>query len=179
MVNTPEVVRVYLGSFWDKPYKNRENEALFRREQQDLLDDLNSLPSENTTRKLNEMVKRARLLRAHVHVLDYLRQAMPSLFGSDKEKAKLIAKLPAILGEISRTRKIPVGDFPPVEVYAKALEKHDFRKFKELHAKTAQEVEEILTRDLPRFMRLIVPENASERPDVRPVCRCLPLHCFL
>src|SRR4051812_40698450 len=80
VINTPEVMRVYLGSFWDKPYKNKENEGLFKKEQQDLLDDLNSLPGEATTRKVNEMVKRARTLRAHVLVVDYLRQAMP-VFG--------------------------------------------------------------------------------------------------
>lgn len=51
VVNTPEVMRVYIGSFWDQPYKNKENEKLFRVEQQDLLDDLNSLPDAATIRK--------------------------------------------------------------------------------------------------------------------------------
>ena len=35
---------------------------------------------EATTRKVNEMVKRARTLRAHILILDYLRQQMP-VFG--------------------------------------------------------------------------------------------------
>jgi len=34
VINTPEVLRVYIGSFWDKPYRNIENEKLFRAEQQ-------------------------------------------------------------------------------------------------------------------------------------------------
>jgi hypothetical protein len=34
---TPEVVRVYIGSFWDKPYQNKENQKLFEMEQNDLL----------------------------------------------------------------------------------------------------------------------------------------------
>lgn len=34
---TPEVVRVYIGSFWDKPYQNKENQKLFEAEQNDLL----------------------------------------------------------------------------------------------------------------------------------------------
>lgn len=30
VINTPEVMRVYIGSFWDKPYKNKDNEKLFK-----------------------------------------------------------------------------------------------------------------------------------------------------
>lgn len=30
VINAPEAVHVYIGSFWDKPYKNRENENLFK-----------------------------------------------------------------------------------------------------------------------------------------------------
>jgi EH domain-containing protein 1 len=33
VVQTPEVVRVYIGSFWDQPYKNEENTKLFQAEQ--------------------------------------------------------------------------------------------------------------------------------------------------
>ena len=34
---TPEVVRVYIGSFWDKPYQLKDNQKLFEAEQTDLL----------------------------------------------------------------------------------------------------------------------------------------------
>jgi len=129
-----------------------------------LLDDLNTLPGEATTRKVNEMVKRARTLRAHVLVLDHLRQQMP-VFSEEEKKAKLIANITKVYEEIALTKKIPVGDFPNPIPYAKALEKQDFKKFKELSPKMLQEMEEILTRDLPRFMRLTVPENDPNAAD--------------
>jgi hypothetical protein len=37
---TPEVVRVYIGSFWNQPYQNQEFQSLFEAEQDDLLKDL-------------------------------------------------------------------------------------------------------------------------------------------
>lgn len=85
VVNTPEVARVYVGSFWDKVDKNSENYALstiwesrlslfsshtrstFARqvmaEHEDLLTDLRDLPRNAAVRKLNEIVKRARLAK--------------------------------------------------------------------------------------------------------------------
>eukprot|EP01128_Nolandella_sp_AFSM9_P010659 TRINITY_DN7402_c0_g1_i2.p1 TRINITY_DN7402_c0_g1~~TRINITY_DN7402_c0_g1_i2.p1 ORF type:complete len:654 (-),score=186.84 TRINITY_DN7402_c0_g1_i2:107-1891(-) len=153
VINTPEVMRVYIGSFWDKPYKNKENEKLFRAEQQDLLDDLNALPDDSTIRKVNEMVKRARTLRAHILVLGYLKANMP-MFGAEEKKAKLISRLPEIYEELARTHKIPVGDFPGVDEYQKKLEKQDFKKFKDSSPKIMAVIEEILTRDLPRYMKL-------------------------
>lgn len=60
VVNTPEVVRVYVGSFWDKINKESENYPLLVAEQTDLLADLRDLPRNAAIRKINEIVKRAR-----------------------------------------------------------------------------------------------------------------------
>jgi hypothetical protein len=46
-VGAPEVVRVYIGSFWDGECQNPESEALFAAEQEDLLRDLRMLPRNN------------------------------------------------------------------------------------------------------------------------------------
>lgn len=44
VVNTPEVMRVYIGSFWDGPCQNMDMEAFFKMEQGDLLRDLHVSP---------------------------------------------------------------------------------------------------------------------------------------
>jgi len=77
VVKTPEVMRVYLGSFWDKPYQISECEKLFEAESRDLLEDLLSLPRNSAVRKVNELVKRARLVKTHMFILSYLRDQMP------------------------------------------------------------------------------------------------------
>jgi len=161
VMGTPEVIRVYIGSFWDKPYKNIENEKLFKAEQQDLLDDLNLLPRNATIRKVNELVKRARTLRAHMFVMDYVKHQMPT-FGKEKKQQQLTQTLGEEYVEIGRVNKIPLGDFPAVSYYEKVWPTKDFTKFQSLNEKLISTMEEILTRDLPNFMTMISPEKTQE-----------------
>jgi hypothetical protein len=44
VLKTPEVLRVYLGSFWDEPLRYDDNKELFDLEQRDLMNDLKALP---------------------------------------------------------------------------------------------------------------------------------------
>lgn len=66
VISTPEVVRVYIGSFWDQPFLHSENRALFEAESADLFEDLQSLPRNAALRKLNDLIKRARLAKVNV-----------------------------------------------------------------------------------------------------------------
>ena len=63
VLGTPEVARVYIGSFWDKPAAYTENRKLIEMEEQDLFNDLQTLPGNSAVRKLNDMIKRARLAK--------------------------------------------------------------------------------------------------------------------
>ena len=70
VINTPEVARVYIGSFWDRPLQYDMNRKLFELEEKDLFADLQSLPRNAALRKLNDLIKRARL--AKVSFFSYL-----------------------------------------------------------------------------------------------------------
>ena len=63
VLDTPEVARVYIGSFWNRPLQFDTNRAFFELEKQDLFKDLQSLPKNSTLRKLNDLIKRARLAK--------------------------------------------------------------------------------------------------------------------
>ena len=63
VINTPEVSRVYIGSFWDKPLHFDMNRKLFEAEELDLFKDIQSLPGNAALRKLNDLIKRARLAK--------------------------------------------------------------------------------------------------------------------
>lgn len=44
VMKTPEVLRVYIGSFWDQPLMHTDNKELFDMEREDLMTDLKNLP---------------------------------------------------------------------------------------------------------------------------------------
>lgn len=71
VLNTPEVARVYIGSFWDNPLHFDENRKLFELEEQDLFNDLKSLPKNAALRKLNDLIKRARLAKVIIPNLNW------------------------------------------------------------------------------------------------------------
>jgi hypothetical protein len=66
ILNTPEVPRVYIGSFWNQPLVHTTNQLLFEIEEQDLFRDLQSLPRNAALRKLNDFIKRARLAEVRI-----------------------------------------------------------------------------------------------------------------
>jgi hypothetical protein len=70
VLNTPEVARVYIGSFWNQPLQMDENRKFFELEATDLFKDMQDLPKNAALRKLNDFIKRARL--AKVNYVDHL-----------------------------------------------------------------------------------------------------------
>uniref|UniRef100_A0A8C9YWW8 EH-domain containing 4 n=1 Tax=Sander lucioperca TaxID=283035 RepID=A0A8C9YWW8_SANLU len=135
VINTPEVVRVYLGSFWAKPLQNTENRRLFEAESQDLFKDIQSLPRNAALRKLNDLIKRARLAKVQAYIISYLKKEMPSLFGREKKKEELIMRLPEIYTILQREHHISPGDFPNVTKMQDMLQHYDFSKFPSLKIK--------------------------------------------
>merc|ERR1719195_2394968 len=86
VLDTPEVARVYLGSFWDEPYQIDEQSKLFDLEKHDLYQHLEQLPRNSSVQKINDLSKRARLCMAHAAVLDNIYNKMPNFFGYESKK---------------------------------------------------------------------------------------------
>lgn len=88
---------------------------LFEAEEQDLFRDLESLPRNAALRKLNDLIKRARLAKVHAYIITALRKDMPSMFGKDSKKKELIKNLGDIYLQIQREHQISPGDFPELK----------------------------------------------------------------
>ncbi|EER02619.1 EH-domain-containing protein, putative, partial [Perkinsus marinus ATCC 50983] len=73
VINTPETSRVFIGSFWDEKLNNDEQRSLFEKEESDLYADIAKLPEEAALRKLNDLIKRARLAKTHACLMTYIK----------------------------------------------------------------------------------------------------------
>ncbi|KAM9441664.1 EH domain-containing protein 2-like [Salvelinus alpinus] len=158
--NTPEVVRVYIGSFWSEPLLVPDNRRLFELEEEDLFSDIQNLPHNAALRKLNDLVKRARLVRVHAHIISYLKKEM-STFRKDNRKKNLIYQLPVIFSKIQLQHHISAGDFPDCAKMQEQLLTHDFSKFKPLKPSLMVALDELLASDIAKLMPLLRQEEIN------------------
>jgi len=159
---TPEVARVYAGSFWDRPLHIDTNRRLFEAEEADLFKDLRSLPRNATLRKLNDLIKRARLAKIHAHIIGGLKAEMPLLFGKEDKKARLLANLDGIFRRIESENGFSSGDFPNVDSMREALADYDFSELSALDKTLVAKVDELLEVDIANLLTSL-PLEEEER----------------
>jgi len=160
VIDTPEVSRVYVGSFWDEPLKNENLRELFEQEANDLYTLIAQLPRTAAVRKVNDLIKRARLAKVHAFLMDHLYSNMPTFFGHAKEQERMIRSLPSIYNEIAQAKGLPLGDFPDPRMMQQLLAPLDFSTFKPLDAQKMAQLEQLLSADLPRLLQVIPDEQA-------------------
>merc|ERR1719447_1313606 len=127
VVQTPEVMRVYISSFWDKPYHIKECQKLFDLERADLLNDLKSLPRSSAVRKVNEFVKRTRRAKVHAMICEALRTKF-GIFGKEKKQKELLATMADVFKAVSTKNNVPVGDFPNPHKFASIMSNFEMWK---------------------------------------------------
>ncbi|XP_058061768.1 EH domain-containing protein 1 isoform X1 [Anopheles bellator] len=161
VLQTPEVARVYIGSFWDQPLRYDVNRRLFEDEEQDLFRDLQSLPRNAALRKLNDLIKRARLAKVHAYLISELRKEMPQIFGKDSKKKELIKNLGSIYDRVCREHQVSIGDLPDIKKMQEVLANQDFTKFHSLKMPLLDVVDRMLAIDISRLMGMIPQEEMN------------------
>lgn len=159
---TPEVARVYIGSFWDKDLRYDINQQLFNAEEADLFSDLHSLTRNSTLRKLNDLIKRAKLVKVHALVLADLRAQMPLLIGKEQKKQELLKDLGETFRRVEKESGVPSGDFPDLARMQKLLVDADFSSFPKLNGSMLRAVDDMMRTDITNLMRKI-PEEQTVR----------------
>lgn len=109
VVGTPEVKRVYISSFWEKPFANPANAKLFEDEREDLFKELRSLPRYSSIRKINDLVKRARHVKVHALLIGYLKSQMPSYMGKAAAQKKLMDTMADVFRKVQKEFGLPFG----------------------------------------------------------------------
>ncbi|KAF2880867.1 hypothetical protein ILUMI_25306 [Ignelater luminosus] len=154
VLQTPEVARVYIGSFWDQPLRFDINRKLFEDEAQDLFKDLQSLPKNSALRKLSDLIKRSRLAKVHAYIISELRKEMP-VFGKDSKKKDLVKNLSDLFKRLQDEHGISMGDFPEIGKMQEHLSKSDFSKFHTFKPKLMEAVDKMLSDDIAQLMSMI------------------------
>ena len=162
VIKAPEVPRVYIGSFWDGPLRHTEMKKLLEAEQHDLLSDLRALPRNSTVRKVNELVKRARMAKVHAHIVNHLRNQF-GMFGKKKTQGKLLDNLADQFKSIQKETNLPAGDFPNPVRFKTTIEKYDIHKFPKLEPKTIKNMDEVLGYDIPNLMKMLPAVEAEQK----------------
>ncbi|XP_040065308.1 EH domain-containing protein 3-like [Ixodes scapularis] len=165
VLNTPEVARVYIGSFWDHALYDDTNRRLFEAEAQDLFNDIQGLPRNTALRKLNDLIKRARLAKVHAYIVSTLRKEMPSVFGKESKKKELIKDLGSLFAEIQRKHQISPGDFPNLREMQEKLALHDFTKFHGLKVQLLESVNQMMADDIAQLVAMIPKEQTDQSED--------------
>ncbi|XP_049398601.1 EH domain-containing protein 1-like isoform X2 [Solanum stenotomum] len=157
VLNTPEVARVYIGSFNDKPINEAAigpiGKELFEKEQDDLLTDLKNIPKKACDRRINEFVKRARAAKIHSYIISHLKKEMPAMMGKAKTQQKLIDNLEDQFMKVQKEHHLPAGDFPNVEHFREVLSGYNIDKFEKLKPKLIQSIDDMLGYDIPELLK--------------------------
>lgn len=192
VIQTPEVCRVYMGSFWENTAANPSSSSaststssstsnisstpspstsllspsatsskstsdslspyrnLLLQEQQDLLNEMLTLPQNTLIRRINDIVKRARAVKVHAYIIHYLKKQIPYLVGKKEKQKQLIDQLENEFVACARRYNLPLGDFPSVTAYQEMLsEMRDLNGFKKLDKQLIAEIDRILANDIP------------------------------
>ena len=143
ILQTPEVVRVFIGSFWDEPLRHAEYEKVFRKDRCALIDEIEGLEASTAARKVDDLVRRGRLALVHAHLCTHIRaHYLPSLLtrlfvpGATKRALeRVLGDLDVIFAAVLRARgeELSEGDFPAPDVFAAGLRRMDLAALPAAH----------------------------------------------
>mmetsp|Transcript_149946 Transcript_149946/g.287250 ORF Transcript_149946/g.287250 Transcript_149946/m.287250 type:complete len:368 (-) Transcript_149946:96-1199(-) len=175
ILRTPEVSRVYISSFWDRPYEYDYHKRLFDEDKENLLMELHGLPTTAVLRKINQMISRIRLVKAHYCIACQLRSELPaSSFsflgsalggggGSTKQLQQLAERLPEMFEEVQKARALSAGDMPAMDVFKERLDAlEDISGLPTWDKAVVNQLDEVLAVDMPKLMASVAGVTASD-----------------
>eukprot|EP01052_Picozoa_sp_SAG31_P024216 SAG31_NODE_2045_length_6576_cov_3.774587_1_plen_246_part_00 len=156
ILQTPEVEKVYVGSFWGQPLKHLEHAEIFAQDKEKLLQEIHALPDNSLTLKLNQLVRRVRLIKVHSFILAELRRRMPLFYGSAIVQTRLIEELHNIFESVENEYEIAAGDLPEIAAYRMSLVRlvhhhgpNCFARFANLTQAEVRVLDDLLQKALP------------------------------
>lgn len=162
VVRTPEVMRVYIGSFWDQPCQNPSMEAFFAAEQSDLLKDLQAMPHNAAVRRVNDLVKRTRLARVHALIVSHLREQMPVMWGHEAKQKEMLGDMANIFFTVMKKHHLHKADFPNLRRFQEVAANFEFTKFKNIKPEMIEVAQKAISEEIPALLARISDEATAK-----------------
>jgi len=151
--DSPEVVRVYTGSYWNGNLINNDFEKMFTKDEKLLVRELIDLPRCAAERKVNQMVNRIRLVKVHICILGTIRNMTPRFFGKKRSREQILAELDVILDNVRVEFNLSKGDMPDAKEFAANLNKfHDFSVFPPINRSLIKKLDSLVEKDIPEIV---------------------------
>mmetsp|Transcript_40616 Transcript_40616/g.85285 ORF Transcript_40616/g.85285 Transcript_40616/m.85285 type:complete len:610 (-) Transcript_40616:249-2078(-) len=151
--DSPEVVRVYTGSYWNGALINDDFEHMFEKDEKLLVQELVDLPRCASERKVNQIVNRVRLVKMHVCILGTLRKMTPFYFGKKRSRDYILNNLGSIMEDVRVQFDLSKGDMPNPKEFVKCL-KHfpDFSVFPSVDRRLIRRLDLLIEKDIPKIV---------------------------
>lgn len=161
--DTPEVLKVYISSFHDKPFdKNNFLYSVFKGDGTELIAELKSLPRQQAMQKVNETLKRMRLVKLHSQIMAELKQDLPRWWGKKAKQKQIIENLPQQFQRIARKIGVPPADFPSLKHFKKVLAKEDLSKYPKPSQRKFKMLNYAMERTIPSLVKKLMDRNNDE-----------------
>lgn len=159
ILNTPEVAKIHIGSFWDEAYKRRDLCKLLDSDRDSLRAELHDLPKNVAVRKVNDIVARARALKVHMALVARLRCELPRIrvCGRRQRQERWLRKnLNYVYSRVTEEHGFSPCDMPNVDRFRERLEKFsDFSRFPRWDADKGSALDRLVDVKVPELMALI------------------------
>lgn len=155
LFKSPEVVRVYTGSYWDEPLKNSDFQDMFQADEWLLMEELMNLSSVSAERRVNDMVKRIRLVKVHLCILGYLKEQVPWLsLARKRARQNMLNDLDQVFDTVCKRHNLAAGDMPEVDEFREALSAFpDFSELPALDNAALNQLDDLIENDIPNIMK--------------------------
>lgn len=167
---TPEVPKVYISSFHSEPLK-KDNymNNYFKEDAYDLIGELKSLPRFGAMNKINETLKRMRLVKVHAQIIAELRDQLP-YWGKAKKQTQLIEELPNQFRQIARKTGVPPADFPSLEKFQQVLKQEDLALYPKMNPERLKNIDRAMNETIPSLVKRLNDKtvNAGEVKNFNP-----------
>ena len=118
------------------------------------------MPRGAALRKLNDLIKRARLARVLALIVGELHANLP-LLRKDAAKKSLLKNLEVTIEAVEAKHGTCSGDLPPIEKLREALSRADWSKFRAVDKKQMIKLDRMLTEEMSKLIAMLPAEVAA------------------